>query len=102
MAVAAEHVAMVLEELAARVVRAEAGGAALYMSTMRGIRQTTDGYRILKTSLEVWRLIGLAILLMDMEGIREVGAIEWSRGMACKSTMLLYIGLSLIWDLASV
>ena len=74
---------MALAEQVARAVLVVVVAVVTFMSTMRGIHQTLVEYRILMISLVVLRSMGRENLLMDMEGIRILGAIELSQEMAC-------------------
>ena len=75
---------MALGERVVRVVLVVVGEAATSMSTMRGIHQILVAYRILRTSLEVLRLMGKENLLMDMAGIKHRGVIGLLQGMVCE------------------
>ncbi len=82
-----EREVMARGERVVRVVLVVADGVATFMSTMRGIRRTTVGYRILRISLEVSRWTDGGTLLMDMGDIRVLGAIGLSHGTACEFDM---------------
>ncbi len=79
-----EREVMARGERVVRVVLVVAGGVATFTSTMRGIRRTTVGYRILRISLAVSRWTDGEILWMGMGDIRVLGAIGLLRGTACE------------------
>ena len=83
MAAAVGQEEMALGERVARVELAVADGVVTSTSTMRDTHRTSVAYRTPRTYLEVLKWMERETSLMDMGDIRDLGAIELLRGMAC-------------------
>ena len=89
MAVAAVLEVMVLVGQARRAVPEVREEVDIYMSTISGIRRTTDGFRIPKIYSEAWRLTVRDTLWMGTEITKTAGLTGQLPGMACKFSIVL-------------